>query len=83
MKAFQRHKAKVEFLDLVGVWDWIDNNLRGIQFQSFQRAYLIEILEHDLQILVEILNTIPEILSPKELPEEDLEDILNFLQCLL
>jgi hypothetical protein len=34
--------------------------------------------KHGLQVLVETLNTIPEILLPKELPEEDLEKVLNF-----
>jgi hypothetical protein len=32
--------------------------------------------------LVETLNTIPEILLPKELPEENLENMLNFPQML-
>jgi hypothetical protein len=44
----------VEFLNPVGVWDWkswLDDNLRGMQFQSFQRAYLIEI-EDGLPVLL-------------------------------
>jgi hypothetical protein len=46
MKAFQRNRRKVELLDPVAVWDWkswLDDNLRGLQFQSFQKAYLIEL----------------------------------------
>jgi hypothetical protein len=36
--------------------------------------------EYSLQVFVEILSTVPEILPPQKLPEEDLEDILNFPQ---
>jgi hypothetical protein len=46
MKAFERNRRKVELLDPVAVWDWkswLDDNLYGMQFQSFQRAYLIEL----------------------------------------
>jgi hypothetical protein len=38
--------------------------------------------EHGLQVLVEILSTVPEILLPQKLPEKDLENILNFPQIL-
>jgi hypothetical protein len=52
-KAFQRNRRKVELLDPVAVWDWkswLDDNLYRMQFQSFQRAYLIE-MEDDSPIL--------------------------------
>jgi hypothetical protein len=35
---------------------------------------------NDLQILIETLNAVPQIVAPKELPMEDLEDIQNFPQ---
>jgi hypothetical protein len=36
--------------------------------------------ENSLQILIEILNAVPQIVAPKELPMEDLEDMQNFPQ---
>jgi hypothetical protein len=107
MKAFQRNRRKVELLDPVVVWDtksWLDDNLCGMQFQSFQRVYLIELEdgspilrfkkhllrntwkglrnapENGLQILIETLNVVPQIVAPKELPMEDLENMQNFPQ---